>query len=72
MALWILLMHYIDIYWVVMPTLHEHGFQFSWIDLATFLATGGIFLWYAARRFNTGALVPVNDPKLEESIHHVN
>jgi len=72
MSIWILIMHFIDIYWVVMPTIHEHGFRFSWIDLATFLGIGGIVVWYSARKFNSGALVPVNDPKLDESIHHIN
>jgi hypothetical protein len=72
MAIWILVMHFVDLYWIVMPTLHAHGFQLSWIDPAAFLAVGGIFVWYVARKYNAGALVPVNDPKLEESIHHVN
>ncbi len=72
MAVWILIMHFADLYWIVMPTLHAHGFQLSWIDLAAFLAVGGIFVWYVARKYNGGALVPINDPKLEESIHHLN
>ncbi len=72
MSIWILVMHFIDIYWIAMPTLHPHGFRLSWVDGATFLAIGGVVVWYISRKFVTGALVPVNDPKLSESIHHVN
>ncbi len=72
MSIWILIMHFIDLYWVVMPTLHKHGFRFSWIDLVTFAGVGGLVVWYIARKYASGALVPINDPKLEESIHHIN
>jgi len=72
MSIWILVMHFIDIYWIAMPALHPHGFRFSWIDGATFLAIGGIVVWYITRKFVAGSLVPVNDPKLLESIRHVN
>ena len=72
MSIWILIMHFFDMYWIVMPTLYEHGFRLSWIDLVTFMGIGGIVVWYIARKYNAGALVPVGDPKLEESIQHVN
>ena len=67
-ALWMLLMHFIDIYWFVMPVLHHHGFQIGLLDVTTFLGVGGIFLavfgWLMGRR----ALVPVKDPRLPESL----
>jgi hypothetical protein len=69
---WILFMHFLDLYWLVMPNLYEHGFHISWIDFATFLGLGGIFLWYFWSQYFSAALVPVNDPHLKDSINFVN
>jgi hypothetical protein len=65
-------MHFVDIYWIVFPTLYEHGFHFSWIDAGTMMGIGGIFLWYFGSKYFKNAMVPVNDPKLQESINFVN
>jgi hypothetical protein len=71
-SIWILLMHFFDLYWLVIPTLHKHGFHFSWMDLTAMVGIGGIFVWYFWQTYLKGALVPVNDTKLEESIKLVN
>ena len=72
MSIWILIMHFFDLYWIIMPTLHKHGFYFSWMDLTALIGIGGIFIWYFWWSYLKGALVPVNDTKLEESIKLVN
>ncbi|MDH4155810.1 MAG: hypothetical protein OEW00_00845 [candidate division Zixibacteria bacterium] len=72
MALWILVMHWIDLYWIIMPTLHHHGVHLSWIDPATLVGIGGVFLWYFWRRVASRPLVPIKDPSLEASIRFVN
>jgi len=71
-AYWILLMHFIDLYWLVFPTFSKHGFVFSWVDVATFLAVGGIFLWYFWYKYFGAAMVAINDPKLKKSMELVN
>lgn len=67
-AVWILLVHFVDIYWQVMPTLHHHGVHFSPMDVTAFVGIGGIFVavfgWATARK----ATVPVGDPRLKESV----
>lgn len=68
----ILAMHYVDIYWLVMPTLGEHGAQPSWIDLAGLLGPLGAGLLVIARRAATGPLYPVRDPRLAESLKFLN
>ncbi len=72
MAIYMFIMHYIDIYWLVMPNLHQHTAVFSWIDLSTFAGIGGIFVWLFWKKYTSGPLVPVNDPALPLSIEHVN
>jgi hypothetical protein len=71
-AIWILIMHWIDIFWLVMPSFSHHGAHFSWMDLTTTLGIGGIFFWYFLQKYYKHALVPVGDPRLEASIHMKN
>ncbi len=71
-AIFILIMHWIDLYWLVMPSLHHDGASISWMDLAGFLGIGGLFLGFFMRRYAANALVPVNDPRLEKSINMKN
>ncbi len=68
-AVFVLLMHWIDMYWLVMPNLHKTGFHFSWMDPACMTGIGGIFVWYFWFRFKRHPIVPVQDPLLEQSIH---
>jgi hypothetical protein len=72
MALWILLMHWVDIYWLVMPTHYRTGIKLSWIDVTTFIGIGGVFLWYFWRHFTAHPTVPVKDPGLQTSIQFTN
>lgn len=71
-GVWLLLMHWVDLYWSVFPNLHEHGFHLSWMDLTTMAGIGGIFLWALWTRFASNALIPVKDPKLDKSLHFAN
>jgi hypothetical protein len=69
-AVWMLLMHYIDMYWLVMPTLHTENAVFSWLDAVTMIGIGGIFLWLFFWKLSRHSLVPINDPNLDNSINH--
>jgi hypothetical protein len=71
-SLWLLLMHWVDIYWLVFPNLYHHGAQFSWMDITTMMGIGGVFVWYFWRRYTGAALVPVGDPGLQQSIQFTN
>lgn len=65
---WILIMHFIELYWIVMPTKHHHP-HFSWMDITAFIGIGGLFLSLFFRKFQQGKLFPVNDPFLNESLN---
>lgn len=66
-AVWMIAAHFLDVYWLVMPGLLERpGFHLH--DLLTFLGVGGLFAgtlgWILRRR----AIVPLGDPRLQESL----
>ena len=65
---WLLAMHFVDLYWQVMPTLHPQGLRPSILDAAAFLTVGGCFMAAAGWLMRRQALVPVRDPRLEESL----
>jgi hypothetical protein len=65
---WLLAMHFVDLYWQVMPTLHPEGVRPSALDLAAFVAVGGCFVGAASWLMRRQALVPLRDPRLAESL----
>ena len=65
---WMLAMHFVDLYWQVMPTLHAEGVRPSILDVAAFLAIGGCFVAAAGWLMRRQALVPLRDPRLAESL----
>lgn len=68
-AVLILAMHFIELHWIVMPVLHHHGFELSWLDITTFLGLGGIFMGLFFTRLKKHNIVPVNDPQLADSLN---
>ena len=65
---WVLAMHFVDIYWQVMPTLHPEGLRPSALDVAALVAIGGCFVAAASWLMRRQALVPMRDPRLAESL----
>ena len=72
MASWLLLMHYIDLYWIVMPTLDKHGAHFHWLDATTFVAVGSAFAFAFWSKLRRRQLTPVGDPRFEQSLKFQN
>ncbi len=65
---WLLAMHFLDLYWQVMPTLHPEGLRPSLLDVAALMAVGGCFVAAASWLMRRQALVPLRDPRLAESL----
>ena len=71
-ASWLLVMHGVDLYWLVMPALHPLGVSIGPLDVATFLAVGGFFVAVVSWLMLGSPLVPVGDPRLPESLSFEN
>ena len=72
MAIWILFMHFVDLYWLIMPNIDKQGINLTLGDLTNFLAIGGIYLAILLNRFKKYHLYPIRDPRVEDSIHFQN
>ena len=72
-CLGLLFMHYIDIYWLIYPNFKEHAFQIpSFWEGGLFVGFLALFLLATQRYLSQHSMVPLKDPKLEDSIsHHV-
>ena len=67
-GVWLLTMHFVDLHWQIMPTLHPEGVRVSVLDAAAFLAVGGTVVAVAGWLMRRQALVPLGDPRLDESL----
>lgn len=70
MAVWALIVHFVDIYWLVFPTLSE---EHAVVDLSMFTAffgLGGLALAFAIWRIRGHYTVPVKDPFLTVSLRY--
>jgi len=69
-AIWMLVMHVVDVYWLVMPyATREPHFAVHYMDIAAILFVLGAFfttVFVIMKRF---PLVPVGDPRLPRSLH---
>jgi hypothetical protein len=71
-AVWCLVVEYIDLYWVVMPAYFKDGPQIHWLDFVTLAATislCGLVFW---GRFRKHKMVPVGDMRFEQGLNFEN
>ena len=65
---WLLLMHFVDLHWLVMPNLHPAGLHPSLLDGTALIGSIGVFLAAFGWSLRRQALVPLRDPRLPESL----
>lgn len=67
-AILILVMRWVDIYWQAAPLFGRETILPHWLDLAGMLAIGGLWVWLFTRQFASRSILPINAPNLEEAI----
>lgn len=66
-AVWILVMHYVDLFWLVYPS-GQAEVPLALVDVACLVGLVALFLGLAARRARGVRLIPQGDPRLEDSL----
>lgn len=69
-ALLVLVMHFVDLYWLVNPAFDRALTDFHWLDLAAVAGLGGVWLATFLGRLGSHPLLPVKDPHLLEALDH--
>ncbi|MGB0589943.1 MAG: quinol:cytochrome C oxidoreductase [Myxococcota bacterium] len=71
-ATWMLCMQWLDMYWLIQPVLtHHHGSYdapFSIMDITAFIGIGGIVMGVILKNVMAAPLIPVKDPRIQESL----
>ncbi|MAS96877.1 MAG: hypothetical protein CMO55_27110 [Verrucomicrobiales bacterium] len=82
-AIWNLAMHFLDLYWIIIP---ERGPSLTadkgemlmtipgafWLDLLAFISVAGLFGFVLLKVLASASLFPCRDPRLDESLNVVN
>ncbi len=67
-AAFVLVMRFIDLYWLISPQFHHEQFRLHWLDLAVVVGLFGTWLAVYCWNLKGRALVPVGDPYMEEAL----
>ena len=61
----LLLMHFVDLYWLVKPNFG--AFAFSWVDIAAFAGPAGVLFCVVAQQMAKGPIYAIHDPRIPET-----
>ncbi len=67
-AVWLLVVHWIDVQYLVMPSFSEEGLPFGLIDVCCVIGLGLIYFAGILTIAGNRALVPTRDPRMGESL----
>ena len=68
----LLVMCFIDLYWIIQPNFHPAGPTFGVSDLGAFLAVGGFCATFFLHNLRQAPVIPVKDPRLAECLSYDN
>lgn len=66
----VFLMHFVDVYWLVMPIHDRVRVQPHWLDAGAILFVGGLSCAWIVRRYASAPPLPLHDPELVAGIHY--
>lgn len=66
-AILVILMRFVDLFWLTAPEFHPGRFYLHWMDFAAPIGLGGIWLSFFTRQLKKRPLLPFSDPYLENA-----
>jgi hypothetical protein len=70
-AIAIMLMRLVDLYWIVQPAFRHAGLFNLLMSLAALIGIGGLWIAVFIWQLKDRPVLPLHDPRFEESLHHV-
>ena len=67
-AIVVLVMRYIAIYWLVAPSWYGENFHYSWIDFTSLLGIGGVWMAAFINQLKGQTIIPIHETWVEEAI----
>jgi hypothetical protein len=68
---WVLAMHLLDIYVMILPVLHPRGFHPAVMDVVAVIAIGSTLAAVFLKRLGDSPLWPSRDPRLAEAVNYI-
>jgi hypothetical protein len=69
-AVALIFVHLIAVFWIVVPSFHETGLQIHWLDVTAAIGIGGIWIAVFVWQLKGRPLIPPHDPRLQEVAGH--
>lgn len=69
-AIWMLALSLVDIYWLVVPAYEQNGPEFHLLDILAVIALGGLWLAAFYAQLKKLPLIPLHDPRFETFFEH--
>jgi hypothetical protein len=66
----LLLMRWIDMLWVVSPSIQQGGFHLHWLSIVLPIAMGGLWIATYLHELAREPVLPVRTPGLQEALQH--
>ena len=63
LALWIIVMRMLDVFWIVEPAFRQRGLEVYWTDLVALIGLGGVWLAFFIRNLKARPLLASRDPR---------
>jgi hypothetical protein len=70
LAVFIICIRMIDVFWLIEPNFHTTGFYVSWQDFAAPLGVGGVFVALFLMELAKRPLMPLGAPDLQKALAH--
>ena len=67
-SIWMLVIHFVDLYWIIGPSFYSEQPIFDYKDILVILGFLGLFLAVFGFFSRKAYMIPINDPRLNESL----
>ncbi len=71
-SLLLIVMHYVDLFWIVMPLKRQSEMQVHFRDITALVGMVGVALGFLFTRLGAAPLIPIKDPLLPASLEYDN
>ena len=68
-AVGLLAMRFLDMFWWVEPAFNHEGQYFFWLlDVSAWVGVGGLYIWWFLGQLRSRPLLPFKDPNMAEAL----
>jgi hypothetical protein len=67
---WVFAMHFLDVYWQVLPVHDASGVRPHWLDLGAVLFVGGLSCAWVVWRYRKASPLPLHVPELTDGLDY--